>query len=149
VPPNLRVVEASAWTNGPKICHCFSAGMPMPVSDTVNLSPLVAVPPVELDVDDHLAAVGELDGVADEVHEHLAEPPRIADDRRGTSAGSGSPVERLLVGARASSLTASSTASRRSNGTRSSDSLRASIFEKSRMSLTRPAGPRRFLHERR
>jgi glycine C-acetyltransferase len=36
VPPNRRVVDASACTNGPKISHCLSGAMPIPVSATVN-----------------------------------------------------------------------------------------------------------------
>jgi len=34
VPPNMRVVETSAWTKGSKIVARFSAGIPMPVSCT-------------------------------------------------------------------------------------------------------------------
>src|SRR5215469_11103592 len=34
VPPYLRLVEASACWKASKISFCFSAGMPMPVSET-------------------------------------------------------------------------------------------------------------------
>ena len=34
VPPNLRLVLASACWNASKMMRCFSAGMPMPLSDT-------------------------------------------------------------------------------------------------------------------
>ena len=36
VPPYLRLVLASACWNASKMIRCFSAGMPMPVSDTSN-----------------------------------------------------------------------------------------------------------------
>ncbi len=51
---------------GPKICHCFSAGMPMPVSETVNFNTTSSPScrSTDRNVDDHLAVVGELDGVA-------------------------------------------------------------------------------------
>ena len=34
VPPNCRVTEGSAWTNGSKMVSSLSAGIPMPVSIT-------------------------------------------------------------------------------------------------------------------
>ena len=36
VPPNFRLVLASACWNASKMIRCFSGGMPMPVSDTSN-----------------------------------------------------------------------------------------------------------------
>ena len=36
VPPNLRVVDASACWNASKMIRCFSSGMPMPVSVTLK-----------------------------------------------------------------------------------------------------------------
>ena len=56
----------------------------MPVSDTVKrqrrLASVGRRPP---HVDDHFAALGELDGVADQVDQHLAQAPGIADERVG------------------------------------------------------------------
>ena len=79
----------------------------------------------------------ELDGVADHVEQHLPEAPGIADQQlRNVGGDVVGELERLFRrrGARAR-VTASPTVSRRSNGLRSSSSRRASIFEKSRMSL--------------
>ena len=42
VPPYLRVVDESAWVKGEKIDVYFSAGIPMPVSDTVNITILLS-----------------------------------------------------------------------------------------------------------
>ena len=81
--------------------------------------------------------VGELDRVADQVHEHLAQPPRIAPhDRRHVGSDQRGQLEALgLRRARPAARATSSTASRRSKSMVSSSSLPASIFEKSRMSL--------------
>ena len=38
VPPNLRVVDPSAWLKASKMCACLFSGMPMPVSVTENCS---------------------------------------------------------------------------------------------------------------
>ena len=45
VPPNLRVVLASACAKASKSFSSLSAGMPMPVSRTLNCSIGVASPP--------------------------------------------------------------------------------------------------------
>ena len=42
VPPNFRVVDASACVNGSKIVACFSRGIPIPVSLTVNVRSMLA-----------------------------------------------------------------------------------------------------------
>ena len=88
VPPNRRVVEPSACSNGSKIACSFSAGMPMPVSaireaedDPVNAGLL------QRDSDDDLALLGELDGVADQVDQDLAQPAGVADQRVGDIGG--------------------------------------------------------------
>ena len=81
VPPNRRVVEPSAWLKASKIVACLSAGMPMPVSVTAKCSiEPVAGARVFATLDQDVALLGELDGVADEVDEHLPEPHRVADD---------------------------------------------------------------------
>ena len=74
----------------------------MPVSATVKCSD--ASLPSESwtsTVDDDLAALGELDGVADQVDEHLAKPSRIAEDgRRHVRLDVTGQLEALLVRAR-------------------------------------------------
>ena len=114
--------------------------MPMPVSATVNLQrDLVAGGALDGDRDDHLAALGELDGVADQVDEHLPQPAGIADECvrhvRPDVAGELEALCRARAGA--SRRTASSTVSRSVERHLLERSLPASIFEKSRMSLTR------------
>jgi hypothetical protein len=42
VPPNLRVVDASACWNASKMSFCFSSAMPIPVSMTRNAITLPA-----------------------------------------------------------------------------------------------------------
>ena len=96
-PPNLRVVELSAWMKGANRLLMRSAGMPMPVSCTeksrfedVPLSP-VTLPPAGLDrhaagpghreAQGHCAALGEFDGVAQEIEQHLAQPRRITHEQ--------------------------------------------------------------------
>ena len=85
MPPYLRVVELSAWVNASKDCALLLGGMPMPVSLTAKCrhdrSSPAELP--TLDRDDHLALLGELDGVADQVDDDLAQPARIADQRIG------------------------------------------------------------------
>ena len=81
VPPYLRVVEVSSCSNARKIFACLSSGMPMPVSVTVEreadltlLYGLVGV----FHEDHNLAAFCELDRVANEIDEHLAERAGVA-----------------------------------------------------------------------
>ena len=88
VPPYLRVVEVSSCSKARKIVSCLSGGMPMPVSRTVNRRPtLAARRPATSHVDfhahDHLALVGELDGVAHQVEQHLSQPAGVADQGVG------------------------------------------------------------------
>ena len=110
VPPNLRAVPPSACSNSWKMRACSSGAMPMPVSRTrkrISLprrrpgSTMMATPP----------RFGELDRVAGEIEQHLAQPRGIADHacaagrRRRRSA-----ISRPLACARgASSSTVSST----------------------------------------
>ena len=88
-------------------------------------------------LDDDLAALGELDGVADEVDDDLPQPAGIADEHVGHVGGergrpapapSGGPA-----GQRSSACRRGSRAGR--SRCASSSSLPASILEKSRMSL--------------
>ena len=139
MPPNRRVVEPSACSNGSKIVSSFSAGMPIPVSATAKrrmtlLARRVSSRPTD---DDDLAALGELDGVADQVDQDLAQPAGVADQSVGNvggdpagqlqALGSGPQrqgLERFLAARRAGETAIGSRLS-----------LPASILEKSRMSL--------------
>ena len=81
VPPYLRVVELSACANGSKMALALLGGMPMPVSRTVNCSarrPSSGWLLSARRASDHFALLGELDGVADQVDEDLAQAARVA-----------------------------------------------------------------------
>ena len=89
VPPNCRVVEASAWLKDLNRRAIRSAGMPMPVSRTEKWSCQGPAPPwtgsgrrKRFDLDDDLAGGGEFDAVAEQVDEHLAQPGHVAEDLR-------------------------------------------------------------------
>ncbi len=99
VPPNRRVVDPSAWLNASKIVACLLCGMPMPVSLTekVQLRPIAELL-VAADLHQHVSVLGELDRVADQVGDHLADPPRVADDAgRDVGGDVGNQLEPLLV----------------------------------------------------
>jgi hypothetical protein len=66
VPPLARVFELSTWRNFSKI-RSHSSGIPGPVSLTLRVNRPLAAP----GCDAYLPGVGELDGVADEVEQHL------------------------------------------------------------------------------
>ncbi len=114
----------------PRRCRCPCRGLR---SGASALSPSAAG---EGDPDGDLAPLGELDGVAHEIREDLPQRPGSPRREGGTSAStrqaSSMPFS-CALGARSS--TASSTVVGRSKSRISSSSLRASIFEKSRMSL--------------
>ena len=81
VPPNRRVVEASTWLNDVNSLSIRSGGMPMPVSRTTELEPVGARPGrLSAGEDDDLARLGELDGVREQVQQHLAQARRVAED---------------------------------------------------------------------
>ena len=85
----------------------------------------------------HLAGFGELDGVAEQVEQDLAQPRDVAVDRRRhrrlrRRRRCPGPSRRARLAIRSS---ADSTQSRRSKGCASMSMRPASIFEKSRMSL--------------
>ena len=86
VPPKRRVVDASAWANASKMSRLLSAAMPMPVSWTATRN-VTRVGGHRLGVDAHrdFAALGELDRVADQVDEDLAEPAGVADEIVGNA----------------------------------------------------------------
>src|SRR5581483_7160402 len=61
--------------------------------------------PLRLDEHDHLAVLGELDGVREEVEEHLAQPGGVADDARGRAfVDQAAELDALLPGTRGDDL---------------------------------------------
>ena len=74
----------------------------MPVSDTVNRSRTVGIRPVvDHDVDDHFAALGELDGVAHQVDQHLTQASGVAHERIGNvRSNAAGELQALLIRAR-------------------------------------------------
>ena len=142
VPPNRRVVEPSAWLNASKMVACLSRGMPMPVSVTREVqhrgrSPVPA-----------LVLARARRSTSPRSVNLMALPTRLTRTCRSRTGSPTTPrrhvrrrssheqLEPLLAPrARPAASRLSSTTSRSANGTDSSSSLRASIFEKSRMSL--------------
>ncbi len=81
VPPCRRVGELSACSNARKTVSCLFSGMPIPVSVTVQWRRTPSI--VQLldgDVQDHFARIGELDGIAHQIHHDLAQATRIAHE---------------------------------------------------------------------
>ena len=99
VPPNLRVELPSACSNSRKMRAWSSArnadaGVAHRDRDRVRLR-------VRLDDDRDAAKLGELDGVAGEIEQHLAQPRRIADHaRRQALVDIAADFEALGLGAR-------------------------------------------------
>ena len=89
------------------------------------------------DGDEHVALLGELDRVAHEVDQNLAEPERIADERCGNRGiDVDEQLERLLIGAHGERPKRFvDHVARATKATDSSRRRRDSIFEKSRMSF--------------
>ena len=89
-----------------------------------------------LDDDADAAGLGELDGVAGEIEQHLAQPRGVADDAlRQPLVDVGGDLEALGLGARArAARPRPRPAPASENGCGSSSSLPASILEKSRIS---------------
>ena len=121
---------------------CASGAMPMPVSATSKRTRRrrlrrSAPRRAARAHDYHFAGLGELDGVADQVDQHLAQPAGVADaaiaGRRARRRRRARSPCRGAAGA--SSSTTSSITSWSSKSAASSSTLPASIFEKSRMSL--------------
>ena len=90
MPPYLRLVLASACWNASKMIFCFSGGMPMPVSDTSNATTAGALsqhrmirrssrrsPAMIAEL--HAALLGELEGVRQQVLQHLLQALRVGD----------------------------------------------------------------------
>ena len=103
VPPNFRVELPSACSNSRKIRAWSSGEMPMPVSRTEMRDRVGLL--ARLDDDRDAAALGELDRVAGEVEQHLAQSRRVADDaRRQALVDIAADFEPLGLGARAEQL---------------------------------------------
>ncbi len=143
VPPYLRVVEVSSCSNARKIFSCLSGGMPMPVSRTANRRPTSASG-TRLASDFHVSTqprrVGELDGVAHEIDEHLAQPAGVADQGIGHAGPLlADQLQPLLVGPHGQGSQVSPSAARKRKIGRVQFQRPASILAKSRMSLMRPS----------
>ncbi len=84
MPPYLRVVEVSAWAKALKSFCCWSGAIPMPVSLTAKCRhDLLLRPRLHVDPEHHLSPLGELDGVADQVDEDLAQAAGVAREGIG------------------------------------------------------------------
>ena len=141
VPPNRRVVDVSACTNAPKICHCLSSGIPMPVSETMNRSAACSVVTLSADTSTTTSPVSvNLTALPTRLTSTCRRRPGSPTRLSGTSVlmrqASSSPFS---CAGRANSRTAPSTASRRLNGIASSASRPASTFETSRTSFRMPS----------
>ena len=86
-PPYLWDAVPFAWTNGAKIGACSSGAMPIPVSCTGEMEDCGRAPVrLGIDADPHFPSFRELHRVVDEIHEDLADAPRIADQDLGERA---------------------------------------------------------------
>ena len=137
VPPWVRVVEASAWRNGSKRCSAFFGSMPIPVSATSKRTrrPVsVSSPGVTRTVISPSAV--NLTALETRLVRICWRRKRSPWTRSGVRRSMNARRSRCLARAFSASMsTAASTASERSNSARSSSSLPASIFDRSRMSL--------------
>ena len=99
VPPYCRVIDESACVKGSKIVSSLSAGMPIPVSE-ISTTRFGGSAAGRLSrADPHVAGRRELDGVAGDVHQHLAKAGGIALDRAGhRPVESGLEAQPLLFG---------------------------------------------------
>ena len=80
VPSWRRVDEPSTCANFSNTFCSFSAGMPMPVSSTRTLSWTTPSTIFAADIDQHMALLGELHRIAEQVGDDLPEPADVADD---------------------------------------------------------------------
>ena len=139
VPPYRRVVEPSACANGSKIVSLLlggdaDAGVGDGEAERRRRRRRAAS---SATVHDDLAALGELDGVADQVDQDLPQPAGVADQRVGhVRRDPAGQLQALVVRPQRQGLqrlVRSRRAGRTAPGRGSS--LPASILEKSRMSL--------------
>ena len=103
VPPYLRVVDESACVNDWKRRLIPSGDRPMPVSRTAKVSSaFLSATGLRGDREHHLALLGELHRVAQEIQHDLAQARHVADDRlRHVALEHVGHVEVLFHGARA------------------------------------------------
>ncbi len=137
VPPKRRLVDASAWTKAPKICHCCSGAMPMPVSVTVKRSAASPSTTTSRATSTSMwPASVNLIALPTRLRITWRSRPASPISASGTSGRIRQVSSRPFSWARpAISLTASSTVSRSANRARSSSMRPASTFDTSRMSL--------------
>ncbi len=84
VPPYFRVVELSDWMNGSKISCCFDGrDADAGIANREPDADLFVVSTLNGHQQHHFAALGELDGVADQVDEHLPQPAGVAHQHLG------------------------------------------------------------------
>ena len=79
VPSCRRVEEASTWLNLSNTAASLSAGMPIPVSVTAMRILVPSSSAHAAGVDQNMAGVGELHGIADEIGDDLPDTADIAD----------------------------------------------------------------------
>ncbi|KZC01309.1 hypothetical protein AU375_02433 [Methylobacterium radiotolerans] len=134
VPPNRRVVDWSACEKAEKIVASLSCGMPIPVSETaMTRQPSPASIAIRTETWPASVNFSAFDTKLLSTCPRRTGSPRIARGTSGaTSAARSSPAVRARS---AKSVTAVSASSAGLTGTRSSSSLPASTFAKSRMSL--------------
>ncbi len=137
VPPNLRVVDPSAWLKASKMCACLFSGMPMPVSVTENCS---FVDPACLESSRTAITMRPRSVNLSALPTRLVSTCFSRTGSPTTALGRPGAMSVLISSPffaawGDSSITTSATAPDRPNAIDSSSSLRDSIFEKSRMSL--------------
>ena len=94
MPPNRWAVVASAWVNSSNSFACCSGVMPMPVSETdssIQWPPLLTLRPRSA----HLALLGELAGIAQQVEQNLPQPHGV--DSQGAEVLRGLDDQAVLV----------------------------------------------------
>ena len=138
VPPYFRVIERSACSKASKITCCFSGGMPIPVSETAKRElRLVLAASLGLHMKHNFSLLGELDGVANEVEDDLAQPGRISHQRIGhIGPDVAGEFESLLLSPQRQQLQGIFESVSQIEFDGIEVQFRASILEKSRMSLT-------------
>ena len=96
VPPFLRVLVLSTCWNSSKILRLIGRRDAGAGIDDRHLEAVAGLDRTDLDA----ALVGELDGIADQVQQHLGQPPRIAGAGRQAGRHGGAELEVLGAGER-------------------------------------------------
>jgi hypothetical protein len=141
VPPYSRVVLASAWAKALEQARLLLGLMPRPLSSTVKRSAQLAVVffivrcAGRFDAQFNVAARGELQRIADQVDQYLAQTQRIAQQlRRQLGRGPDHQLQPAFGGTPGEQVADLVQRVGRSKGRASSSSLPDSIFEKSNTS---------------